>query len=138
MDMNKLRLFLKKKDVEISGKRYCIDALSAMAMGLFSSLLVGTILRTVGQQLHITFLTDIVWPLCRDMTGAAIGVAVAYSLKAHSFVLFSAAVAGTAGNVYGSAVGAFISALVGVAALLEPNPNAIINVDQKQQVSYII
>ena len=69
--MNRLQLFLKKKDVEISGKRYFIDALSAMAMGLFSSLLVGTILRTVGQQLHITFLTDTVWPLCRDMTGAA-------------------------------------------------------------------
>ena len=58
LDMNKLQLFLKKKDIEISGKRYFIDAMSAMAMGLFSSLLVGTILRTVGQQLHITFLTD--------------------------------------------------------------------------------
>ena len=113
MAMNKLRLFLKKKNVEISGKRYFIDALSAMAMGLFSSLLVGTILRTVGQHLHIAFLTDTVWPLCRNMTGAAIGVAVAYSLKAHTFVLFAAAIAGTAGNTYGGAVGAFISAIVG-------------------------
>ena len=113
MAMNKLRLFLKKKDIEISGKRYFIDAMSAMAMGLFSSLLVGTILRTVGQQLHITFLTDTIWPICRDMTGAAIGIAVAHSLKAHTFVLFSAAIVGYAGNMFGGAVGAFISAIVG-------------------------
>ena len=111
--MTKLQLFLKKKDVEISAKRYFIDALSAMAMGLFSSLLVGTILRTVGQQLHIAFLTDTIWPICRDMTGAAIGIAVAHSLKAHTFVLFSAAIVGYAGNMFGGAVGAFISAIVG-------------------------
>ena len=111
--MNKLQFFLKKKDIEISGKRYFIDAMSAMAMGLFSSLLVGTILRTVGQQLHITFLTDTIWPICRDMTGAAIGIAVAHSLKAHTFVLFSASIVGYAGNMFGGAVGAFISAIVG-------------------------
>ena len=111
--MNKLQLFLKRKDIEISGKRYFIDAMSAMAMGLFSSLLVGTILRTVGLQLHITFLTDTIWPICRDMTGAAIGIAVAHSLKAHTFVLFSAAIVGYAGNMFGGAVGAFISAIVG-------------------------
>nr|WP_230977736.1 PTS sugar transporter subunit IIC [Treponema vincentii] len=105
--MNKLQFFLKKKDIEISGKRYFIDAMSAMAMGLFSSLLVGTILRTVGQQLHITFLTDTIWPICRDMTGAAIGIAVAHSLKAHTFVLFSASIVGYAGNMFGGAVGAF-------------------------------
>ena len=76
--MNKVQLFLKKKDIELSAKRYFIDAMSAMAMGLFSSLLVGTILRTVGQQLHIAFLSDTIWPICRDMTGAAIGIAVAH------------------------------------------------------------
>ena len=113
IDMSKLQLFLKKKDIEISGKRYFIDAMSAMAMGLFSSLLVGTILRTVGQQMHIAFLTDTIWPICRDMTGAAIGIAVAHSLKAHTFVLFSAAIVGYAGNMFGGAVGAFISAIVG-------------------------
>ncbi|MGP1444517.1 MAG: PTS transporter subunit IIC [Treponema sp.] len=111
--MNRIQKFFQKKDVEISAKRYFIDAMSAMAMGLFSSLLVGTILNTIGIKLHIAFLTDTVWPICRDMTGAAIGVAVAYSLKAHTFVFFSAAIAGYAGNKFGGAVGAFISVIIG-------------------------
>lgn len=110
--MNKLRSFLEKKNIEISGKRYFIDAMSAMAMGLFSSLLVGTILNTIGLKLHNEFLTDTVWPICRDMTGAAIGIAVAYTLKAHTFVLFSASIVGYAGNQFGGAVGAFISVII--------------------------
>lgn len=52
-----VRAFLKRKDIEISAKRYGIDALSAMAQGLFCSLLIGTIINTVGTQFHIGFLT---------------------------------------------------------------------------------
>ena len=48
--------FLKKKDIEISAHRYLIDAMSAMAQGLFASLLIGTILSTLGTQLGIPFL----------------------------------------------------------------------------------
>ena len=40
--------FLKRKNVEISAKRYGIDALGAMAQGLFASLLIGTILTASG------------------------------------------------------------------------------------------
>ena len=61
--MEKLKDFLHRKDIEISVKRYGIDALGAMAQGLFCSLLIGTIINTLGSQLHIPFLT---------MTGATV------------------------------------------------------------------
>ena len=56
----RIKAFLKRKDVEVSVKRYGIDALGAMAQGLFCSLLIGTILNTLGTQLHIGFLTNTV------------------------------------------------------------------------------
>lgn len=55
--MEKFKAFLKRKDIEISLKRYGIDALGAMAQGLFCSLLIGTIINTIGTQFHIPFLT---------------------------------------------------------------------------------
>ena len=109
---NSFKNFLAKKNIEISAKRYFIDAMSAMAMGLFSSLLVGTILNSIGLKLNIPFLTETVWPICRDMTGAAIGIAIAHSLKAHTFVLFSATIVGFAGNKLGGPVGAFIATII--------------------------
>ena len=59
MILNSLKAFLKRKDIVLSGKRYGIDALGAMAQGLFCTLLVGTILNTIGQQFHIGFLNAI-------------------------------------------------------------------------------
>ncbi|MEL3904745.1 MAG: PTS sugar transporter subunit IIC [Treponemataceae bacterium] len=108
----KLSSFLARKNIEISARKYFIEAMSAMAMGLFSSLLVGTILNSIGLKLHIPFLTDTVWPICRDMTGAAIGIAIAHSLKAHTFVLFSATIVGFAGNKLGGPVGAFFATII--------------------------
>ena len=55
--MEKLRNFLKRKDIVFSAKRYFIDAMGAMAQGLFCTLLVGTILDTIGKQFGIGFLT---------------------------------------------------------------------------------
>ena len=78
----KIREFLKRKDVELSGKKYFVDALGAMALGMFSTLITGSILNMLGQQLNLKFLTDIIWPIARYITGAGIGVAIAYSLKA--------------------------------------------------------
>ena len=57
--MEKIKKFLKRKDIEISLKRYGIDALGAMAQGLFCSLLIGTIINTLGTQFHIPFLTAV-------------------------------------------------------------------------------
>lgn len=56
--MNKFKAFLARKNIAFSAKRYFIDAMGAMAQGLFCTLLVGTILNTLGTQLHIGFLTD--------------------------------------------------------------------------------
>ena len=56
--MKKILVFLKRKNIEISAKRYGIDALSAMAQGLFCFLLIGTIINTVGTQFHIAFLSS--------------------------------------------------------------------------------
>lgn len=110
--LQNVRGFLKRKDIEISAKRYFIDAMGSMALGLFASLLIGTILNTIGQKLGITFLTEVVWPICKDMTGAAIGVAVAYALKAPPLVLFSSAVTGAAGYALGGPAGSYIAVLI--------------------------
>ena len=56
--MEKVMNFLKKKDIEVSLKRYGIDALGAMAQGLFCSLLIGTIINTIGNQFKIPFLME--------------------------------------------------------------------------------
>lgn len=109
-----MRDFLKRKDIEFSIKRYFIDTLSFMALGLFSSLLIGTILRTLGEKLDIKFLVEIIWPLTRDFSGATIGVAVAYGLKAPPLVLFSSVLTGAAGNALGGPAGALIATIFGV------------------------
>lgn len=107
------KAFLKRKNIEISVKRYFIDALGSMAQGLFASLLIGTILNTIGQQFGITFLSETVWPIANSMTGAAIGVAVAYALDAPPLVLFASTITGAAGNALGGPAGAFVAALIG-------------------------
>ena len=54
--MSRVKAFFKRKNIEVSLKRYGIDALGAMAQGLFCSLLIGTIIKTLGQQLGLAFL----------------------------------------------------------------------------------
>ena len=110
---SKIKAFLKKKNIEISVKRYFIDALGSMAQGLFASVLIGTILNTIGQQFNIPFLSETVWPIANSMTGSAIGVAVAYALGAPPLVLFSSTITGAAGNALGGPAGAFVAALIG-------------------------
>ena len=97
--MEKWKAFLKRKNIEISVRRYGIDALGAMAQGLFCSLLIGTIIDTVGTQLGIPFLTMpvatvsgveyTVGGLASAMSGPAMAVAIGYALKCPPLVLFS-------------------------------------------------
>ena len=54
--MEAVSTFFKRKDVVISAHRYGVDAMGAMAQGLFASLLIGTIIKTLGQQLGLAFL----------------------------------------------------------------------------------
>ena len=110
---SKLKGFLRRKDIEISVQRYLIEALGLMAYGLFASLLVGTILNTIGKQFGIPLLSESIRPIAQQMTGAAIGVAVAYGLRSPALVLFASTITGTAGNILGGPAGAFCAALVG-------------------------
>ena len=99
--MEKLRAFLKRKDIVISARRYGIDALGAMAQGLFCSLLIGTIVKTLGEQAGLQFLVD-VGVYASSMSGAAMAVAIGWALKAPPMVLFSLATVGYAANALGS------------------------------------
>ncbi len=73
--------FLKRKNIVLSAKRYGVDALGAMAQGLFCSLLIGTILDTLGKQLGIAFLVT-VGGYASAMSGSAMAVAIGYALQA--------------------------------------------------------
>ncbi len=113
--MEKLKAFLKRKNIIISAKRYGVDALGAMAQGLFCSLLIGTIINTIGTQLHIPFLTlpiaevakveYTVGGLASAMSGPAMAAAIGYALQAPPLVLFSLISVGFAANALGGAGG---------------------------------
>ncbi len=113
--MSKFKAFLKRKNIMFSAKRYGIDALSAMAQGLFCTLLVGTILNTLGSQLGIGFLNATVATiggtgytiggLASAMVGPAMAVAIGYALQAPAMVLFSLVPVGYATNAIGGAGG---------------------------------
>ena len=96
-----MKAFLKRKNIEFSAKRYGIDALGAMAQGLFCSLLIGTIVKTLGQQLNLQFLID-VGVYASAMSGPAMAVAIGYALHTPPLVLFSLATVGYAANALGS------------------------------------
>lgn len=113
-EKSKFKQFLERKNIEISVQRYLIDALSFMALGLFSSLLIGTIFNTIGTQFGITLFTEVINPLAQQVTGPAIAVAIAYGLQAPPLVVFSAALVGAAGNELGGPMGAFVATLIAV------------------------
>lgn len=110
-----MKAFLKRKNIEISLKRYGIDALGAMAQGLFCSLLIGTIIRTLGQQLGIQYITDI-GTYAMAVSGPAMAVAIGYALKADPMVLFSLAAVGWAANAEGGAGGPLAVLVIAIVA----------------------
>ena len=128
--MQRFRDFLKRKDIEISLRRYGIDALGAMAQGLFCSLLIGTILNTLGQQFHIGFLNAIIFTLGKGdaavgytiggcaslMVGPAMAVAIGYALHAPAMVLFSLVPVGYATNAMGGAGGPLAVLIIAIVA----------------------
>ena len=96
-----MKAFLKRKNIVFSAKRYGIDALGAMAQGLFCSLLIGTIVKTLGQQLNLPFLVT-VGGYASAMSGPAMAVAIGFALQAPPLVPFSLATVGYASNALGS------------------------------------
>ncbi len=118
--MVKLKEFLKRKNIEFSVKRYISDALSAMATGLFASLIIGLILKTIGEQTHLLFGENLfsqffveIGAMAMDLMGAAIGVSVSWGLKAPPLALFCGVITGTMGATFGGPAGAFVAAAVG-------------------------
>lgn len=117
--MNKISSFLARKNIVFSAKRYFIDAMSAMAQGLFCTLLVGTILNTIGTQFNVGFLKAIIVTLgsgdgavgytigglASAMVGPGMAVAIGYALQCPPMVLFSLIPVGFATNAMGGAGG---------------------------------
>ena len=128
--MNKFKAFLARKNIAFSAKRYFIDAMGAMAQGLFCTLLVGTILNTLGTQLHIGFLTEsivtigkgegavayTIGSLCSAMVGPGMAVAIGRALEAPPLVLFSLIPVGFATNSMGGAGGPLAVLIIAIVA----------------------
>ena len=114
------KTFLKRKNIEVSVKRYFGDAFSAMALGLFSSLLIGLIIKTIGvefgkiigQNIYCDFLIE-TGNKSMEMMGAAMGAAIAWGLKAPPLVIFASTITGMMGAAVGGPAGAFISVAFG-------------------------
>ena len=129
--MSAFKAFLQRKNIVISAKRYGVDALGAMAQGLFCTLLVGTILNTIGTQFHIGFLTNpfiVLNPTAETpvsytiggcasaMVGPAMAVAIGAALEAPGLVLYSLIPVGFATNILGGAGGPLAVLVVAIIA----------------------
>ena len=125
-----VKAFLARKNIVFSAKRYGVDALGAMAQGLFCTLLVGTILNTLGTQFHIGFLAATVVTigsgdaataytiggLASAMVGRAMAVAIGAALQAPPLVLFSLVPVGFATNALGGAGGPLAVLVIAIIA----------------------
>ncbi len=115
--MGSIKSFFKRKDIEISFRRYGLDAMSSMAQGLFCTLLVGTILNTLGNQFDTAFLMKPIisvgsisyniGSLAQAMSGPAMAVAIGSALNAPGLVLFTLIPVGYVTNALGAAGGPF-------------------------------
>lgn len=95
-----MKEFLKRKNIVFSFKKYFVDAMGAMAQGLFASLLIGTIIDTIGTQTGSALLSEI-GGFAKSVTGAAMAVSIGYALQAPPLVLFSLLAVGMASNQLG-------------------------------------
>ena len=107
--------FFKRKDVVISAHRYGIDAMGAMAQGLFASLLIGTIIKTLGQQLGLAFLVT-AGGYAAAVAGPAMAASIGYALHAPQLVLFSLITVGYSANALGGAGGPLAVLIIAIVA----------------------
>ncbi|MEA5018545.1 MAG: PTS sugar transporter subunit IIC [Erysipelotrichaceae bacterium] len=105
-------------------RQYLTKTLNGMALGLFASLIIGLILKQIGELTNIQFLITF-GSIAQMLMGPAIGAAVAYSVNASPLGIFASIVAGTigAGSIkviesgqmiisVGEPMGAFIAGLI--------------------------
>lgn len=107
--------FLKRKNVVVSWHRYGIEAMSAMAQGLFASLLVGTILATIGDLSGIAWFNEF-GAVAKKVAGPAMAIAIGYALKAPLLVLLSLSAVGMAANEFGGAGGPLAVLVIAIIA----------------------
>ena len=112
----KLRAFLARKDIVFSAKRYGIDALGAMAFGLFGSLLIATIFNAIGKIPGLAFFAT-VGSYGGQAAGCAMAVAIAYALKAPPLVLYTSALVGLIANAQGGAGGPLAVLIIAIIAV---------------------
>ena len=115
-NLNPFLAFLKRKDIVFSGKRYGIDALGAMALGLFGSLLIATIFNAIGLIPGLAFFKTI-GGYGAKAAGPAMAVAIAFALKAPPLVMYSSALVGFMANDLGGAGGPLAVLLMAVVAV---------------------
>ncbi len=113
--MEKFKAFLKRKNIIISAKKYAIEPMSAMAQGLFATLLIGTIISTIGEHTGVEILVKI-GGYAKAATGPGMAVAIGYSLAAPPLVLFSLAAVGAAANELGGAGGPLAVLIIAIIA----------------------
>lgn len=107
--------------------RIFIDGLSGMALGLFSTLIIGTIIAQIGTLIGgpVGSYLKAISNVAKTLTGAGIGVGVACKFKEGPLVTVSAAVAGMIGafpaapeaitlGAPGEPLGAFVAAYVAI------------------------
>ncbi len=125
---SRFRAFLDKKGITLSPKVYFVDAMGAMALGLFATLLIGTIFGTIADYVPTgNVISDFFLNLelySKGATGIVLGIAIAHALKAPPLVMFCAGVVGMCGNalpfvyegktITGGPAGAFICVLLAV------------------------
>ncbi|MBR2418521.1 MAG: PTS sugar transporter subunit IIC [Clostridia bacterium] len=105
---------IKMKTVKTYLKRYFVDAMSYMALGLFSSLIVGLIISQLAKIPGLSVLSGFTGVLSASspVVGGAIGAAIAYGLKSKPLVVFSCIAVGAFGYELGGPVGAYVASLV--------------------------
>lgn len=106
---------LSKEKLSVAAKRYGLDAFSAMAQGLFCSLLIGTIIKTLGQQLGIALLVDI-GGFAMAVSGPAMAIAIGKALKSDPMVIYSLVAVGSAANAEGGAGGPLAVLIIAIIA----------------------
>jgi uncharacterized membrane protein len=110
-----MKEFMKRKNIIFSLKRYGVDCLGAMAQGLFCSLLIGTIIKTLGQQTGLEYFVT-VGTYAANMAGPAMAISIGFALQAPPLVLFSLAAVGGAANELGGAGGPLAVLIIAILA----------------------
>ena len=110
-----MKEFMKRKNIIFSLKIYGVDCLGAMAQGLFCSLLIGTIIKTLGQQTGLEYFVT-VGTYAANMAGPAMAISIGFALQAPPLVLFSLAAVGGAANELGGAGGPLAVLIIAILA----------------------